>query len=131
MSHPAAESQPGYLIGEISGNPGGQTRHDFGADVMINHAVQTVKEAKRISDLRRAEKIMGNAGILAAREARSYEVEINGWQGNLMNIPKATTDKVVEGDEGIMYANYELSQLAELPHRYQILANLAENYELR
>lgn len=130
MSHQAAELSHGPIRENSECQPE-TLRHDFGADPMIKLAAQTVKEAKRISDLHRAEKIMANAGILAAREALSYDYEIVGWQGDLNRLPRWTTDKAVEDLEGGMYVNWELNQLEKLPERYQILANLADSYELR
>ena len=131
MQHQAAEISSHDPVGENSECQPEIQRHDFGADLMIELAAQTVAEAERISDLRRAEKIMANAGVLAAKEALSYGYEIVGWDGDLDRLPRWTDDKAVEDEEGGMFINWELSQLQELPDRYQILANKAENYELR
>ncbi len=132
MSHPAAEV---LSTSRVEANPQGRTDeagHDFGADTRIYAAVHEVKHAARIIDLRRAEKLMENAGILAAREARSRGYEIIGWDGELYKkLPEWTKAKLPEDEEGRSYENWQLSQLTELEDRYQLLANLADSYELR
>lgn len=103
-----------------------EARGDFGAAEMLERATAMVEIAYHTGHLRRAQALFQNAGLLAAKEARFAKYDINGWDGEPIQLPLPPFERVEDG-EARWFVDWPVRSLEDVPEEFKLVAGLVTN----